>query len=143
MRNEHKWEWYFNSEPARVRPIVAEILGHLDKAVPHKTNEERGDLRLIFSELLYNAVLHGNASDKNKMVHIRLTVTGRVVRARITDEGSGHNYIKTLSDLERENDVFREKGRGLQLVKALADNISFERGGRCVSFEKNLGRDNE
>ena len=140
MKEQHRWEWHFKSEPVQVRGIVRDILQYLDEALPQQTQEERGDLRLIFSELLYNAVLHGNASDNQKLVHINLTVIGPSISACITDEGNGYNYQKTIAQLNEECDLYREKGRGLQLVMALVDEISFDRDGRSVMFEKRIGQ---
>jgi anti-sigma regulatory factor (Ser/Thr protein kinase) len=86
---EGAWEWHIGSEPAHVRAAVREIQARLDESLPSQTQEERGDLRLILSELLYNAVIHGNGLDAGKRVHVRITVSGPMVRASITDEGAG------------------------------------------------------
>ena len=140
MKKNYRWEWHFKSEPVHVRGVVSDILQYLDETLPQQTQEERGELRLIFSELLYNAVLHGNASDNQKQVHIGLTVAGPLICACITDEGNGYNYQKTIAQLNEACDLYREKGRGLQLVKALVDGMSFDREGRSVIFEKRIGQ---
>ena len=136
---ENMWEWHIKSEPVHVRQAVRDIQRCLDEWFPGQSNEERSDLRLIFSELLFNAVLHGNDSDINKRVHIRLHAAGSFIRARITDEGGGYNYAKMLAQINDDSDLYRETGRGLQLVKALVEELSFDRDGRCVAFRKRVG----
>jgi serine/threonine-protein kinase RsbW len=136
---EAVWEWDINSEPARVKQTVGEILARLDEAAPGQTLEERGDLKLIFSELLYNAIIHGNNSDPDKKVRISLqVVNGRQVNAGITDEGPGFDYQQTVSRDPVEG-LYSETGRGIQIVNALADKLSFDSSGRRVMFEKRVG----
>lgn len=133
-----KYEWHINSEPVYVRQTVREILTFLDEHIPGQTPEERSDLRLIFNELLLNAVIHGNASDTHKHVHVRLFLNRGLVRASIIDEGSGYDVAETLS--RKDDDLLRESGRGMQLVCALADQVTFGHGGRRVTFEKKIGK---
>jgi len=133
------WEWRIDSEPVQVKNVVREILGRLDEKLPHQTHEDRCDLRLILSELLINAVIHGNASDTSKQVHIRISVEGADVRAWITDEGSGFNYRSAMDSCCGDGGLYHETGRGMQLVMVLADVVSFDSRGSCVSFVKRIG----
>lgn len=140
MPDQVKWEYHFKSEPQRVRRVVSEIIARVNEALPGQTPEERGDLRLIFNELLYNAILHGNKSDTCKSVHVWVQIGGGYVRASITDEGCGYNYQK-VSEMARSDElqIYKETGRGIQLVLALADQVEFDRNGSQVTFMKRIG----
>ena len=122
--------------------MIREIQIHLDETIPTQTSEERGDIRLVFHELLFNAAIHGNQNDKTKKIHVKLSVEGSRIRARITDEGSGYNYHKREPQFEDGEPVYLETGRGMKLVHALTDSVAFEENGRCVSFEKCFGASN-
>ena len=141
MKKNSAWEWQFDSEPDKLRLMVQEIFKCIDSLFPTQTYEDRNDLRLIFNELLANAIIHGNDADKNKKVHIKLSVSGYVVRACITDEGDGYHHQDVMAFLEDAKDPYRETGRGLQLVKSLADSIAIGESGKSVTFEKKIKRD--
>lgn len=134
-----QWELRFRSEPVKVRQIVREIMKFLDEKLPGQSQEERGDFKLIFNELLYNAVIHGNQSDNSKYVHVSLQVKDRRVRAVITDEGPGYDYQKVMAQARGEENLHKETGRGMKLVFALADEVSFHLKGRRIMFTKKIG----
>jgi anti-sigma regulatory factor (Ser/Thr protein kinase) len=138
--NGYDWECRFAGGTKKVKQIVGEIARFIDERTPRQTHEERGELRLIFSELLYNAVLHGNASDAEKHVHVRVALSGSTVRARITDEGSGCCVQTVIKKLRAESDIYREKGRGLLLVEALSDSLYSDPKDRSVVFVKTIGK---
>jgi serine/threonine-protein kinase RsbW len=134
---QYKDEWYINSEPAQVPLVIKEIFNTLDgRAVI--TPEERRDIRLIFNELLLNAVIHGNNSEIEKRVHIRLFVRDCSVCVSILDEGGGFNTAGVNQSANREDIVYKESGRGMTLAIGLADEIVYSAGGRQVTFVKRL-----
>ena len=138
--SETALDLHFESDPIRVRQAVRDILSYLEEHLPGQSQEERWEFKLIFNELLYNAVIHGNASDTAKRVRVRLSVDGGCVNASITDEGSGYDY-QQIVDMARRNEMLdcqRESGRGLRLVLALTDHIEFNSGGSSVTFHKKV-----
>lgn len=139
MPDQLIWDYHFESELDRVRQTVRDILAKLDEWLPGQTPEDRSDFKLIFSELLYNAVIHGNHSDAKKHVHIQLRVSGPNVTASILDEGSGYNYRKAVEQIKKEDNFQKETGRGIRLVLSLADDVQFDRSGKRVTFTKRIG----
>jgi serine/threonine-protein kinase RsbW len=133
----YSFEWHIESVPIQVPKTVREILRSLDNYVSLNF-EERNDLKLIFNELLFNAILHGNRSDSGKKVRITLAVGDSCIRATIMDEGDGFN---TDVAIEQSNytDGFKETGRGMKLVLALADEVVYSHNGRQVTFAKRVG----
>ena len=104
----------------------------------HITEEERSDLKLIFSELLYNAVIHGNNKDETKYVHVIVEATDYEIAASVRDEGPGFDYNQVIAYAHSEEAVLSEHGRGMVLVCALTDKLCFSEGGNQISFVKTL-----
>lgn len=135
MREDY-CELQFLSEPSKVRNMVRCMLDFVDSHGP--ASEVREDLKLVFSELLYNAVIHGNKRDRSKIVLARLEAAGGHLRASIQDEGSGFDYHNALERARTEAALQSEHGRGMVLVCALTDNLSYNESGNQVRFEKRL-----
>jgi len=133
-------ELTFCSELLNVKQVVKKTLFFLQSAVPNITHEEQTDLRLVFSELLYNAVVHGNKSDVHKNVHLDVEIEDGVVVGRIADEGGGYNYTELLEHIN-ELDLENERGRGIRLVYSLTDRIVFNISGNTIRFYKRVAVD--
>ena len=79
---------------------------------------ERVDaLSVIVSELVTNAVMHGN-----EPIVLHLARRGHVVRVEVTDCGTDANRVRF-----RAVDPARPGGRGLRIVAAFADEWGVER----------------
>ena len=133
-------ELSFASESSRVRCMVDCLLSFLNSYAP--APDVRDDLKLIFSELLYNAVIHGNKEDCTKTVNVRLETIGTKINAFVRDEGPGFDYGSVIECAkrcaEKGNSLQNERGRGMLLVDALTDNLSFNETGNVIRFEKRL-----
>ena len=130
----------FCSELLNVKQVVKKTLFFLQGAIPNLSREEQTDLRLVFSELLYNAVVHGNKGDIHKNVHLDVEIDNNMVVGRISDEGNGFNYNEVLEHIEDE-DVSSERGRGIRLVYSLTDKIIFNISGNAIRFYKKVAED--
>ena len=85
-----------------------------------------GDLRLLVSEVVTNAIRHAGMAPGDT---IRLEIAERAggrVRVEVSDRGSGFTPKPRGSDLERPG------GWGLYLVEELADRWGVETGGRTL-----------
>jgi anti-sigma regulatory factor (Ser/Thr protein kinase) len=84
--------------------------------------ERAGDVALVVSELMTNALLHGSVRDR--LIRVRLHVTGTALRAEVSDpRGERRPQARGASD---DLDQF---GRGLLLVGTFADRWGCEPGG--------------
>jgi len=129
-------ELNFASEPAMVRSIVRYLLDFIKS---HSCEPDViCDLKLIFSELLYNAVVHGNKEDKNKKVYVNVKVISGCLSASIRDEGGGFDYNKAIEYACGDAALENEHGRGMLLVTSLTDNVHFNKKGNQIQFEKVL-----
>ena len=88
------------------------------------TLERLEDLRLVLSELVTNAVVHG----RGPTIDVRLTADGPVVRGEVVDEGDGFRTPPPRS-------LDAPGGRGLAIVGALTHRWGVERGSTHVWFE--------
>lgn len=127
----------FRSELLNAKQAVMKILNFLCGASPGLTFEEQADLRLVFSELLYNAVVHGNNGDSNKRVYLEVEFEDGIVIGRVADEGSGFDYNELLKHID-DDDLFDECGRGIRLVYSLTDELFFNIAGNVIHFHKRV-----
>ena len=81
------------------------------------------NLPVALTEALSNAILRGNNDDPAKHVH----VTARVDRAQlvieVVDEGAGFDLDQCTLDPTTPDNVAREDGRGLFLMRQLMDRV--------------------
>lgn len=134
--DEDVYELRINSEPSQVRKSVRDLLDYIGGCAP--ASKALDDLRLIFSELLYNAVIHGNNKDIEKRVHVQLKAqTGRLFVC-IEDEGCGYDYNQLIKHAHSDEALMDENGRGMVLVCALTENLTFNETGNQVCFEMRL-----
>ena len=97
------------------------------------------DIELAVREALANAVIHGNRENPKKRVHItcRCTLDGEVVFT-IRDEGQGFDP-ETVPDPTEQKNLLRTHGRGVWLMHALMDEVTFQQNGTVVCMRKKLG----
>lgn len=88
------------------------------------------------TEAVQNAILHGNKNNPDKKIEILFTARTDGLCFTVTDEGNGFN-INDLSDpTDLNNDGLA--GRGVFLMRALSDEITFLDGGRAVELFFNI-----
>lgn len=93
-------------------------------------------LKLVLSEGITNAVVHGNNEDEKRNVQIRITITKKDILIRIRDMGSGFNWQKALS--RGPSDPDDVSGRGFELIKLYGYNLSFNPKGNIMYLRKPL-----
>jgi serine/threonine-protein kinase RsbW len=80
------------------------------------------DIAISVSELVNNAILHGNQSIDSKTVTVRIIHETTSVTITVTDQGTGFNPEEIADPLADEN-LLQEVGRGLFIVRSLMDEI--------------------
>jgi serine/threonine-protein kinase RsbW len=104
----------------------------------HCMPENESDVEMAIREALANAVLHGNLRDPRKEVRISCRVQpGRGISIVVRDEGQGFDPTTVPNPTAIEN-VLSLSGRGIHLMKALMDEVYFERGGTAVHMSKRV-----
>lgn len=92
---------------------------------------------LCIHELLSNAIRHGNKFDPDKKVIVLYKVTLEDLSISVIDEGEGFDY-KDLPDPLTEENLIKDHGRGLFLVKNYMDKVDFNKKGNRIIATKYL-----
>lgn len=93
-----------------------------------------GNVLIGVIEAVTNAIVHGNKLDENKIVKIILTYNTPILNIRICDEGKGFLFDE-IPDPTKPDNVEKPDGRGVFLMKHLADEVSFDKGGSIVNLK--------
>jgi len=91
------------------------------------------NIPVALSEALSNAILRGNDSTGGKHVRIRAIVSDDELVFEIVDEGPGFDLEECTQDCTTEENLTKEVGRGLFLMRQLMDRVeSFRSEGNVV-----------
>ena len=97
---------------------------------PHKCSL---NVRVALSEAISNAILRGNGDAANKHVRVRAVVNPDTLVFDIVDEGPGFDLAADRPDPTSPDNIMREDGRGLFLMKQLMDGVErFQKNGNVV-----------
>lgn len=104
----------------------------------YNVNEDMyGNMLVAITEAVTNAIYHGNHSDPAKKVSVSVSGTGHSVVFTIADEGTGFDYYN-LPDPTAPENLEKECGRGIFLMKHLTDQLIFSENGRVVELHFKL-----
>lgn len=92
-----------------------------------------GNIMISVTESVNNAIQHGNKYNKDKNVFIGLSLQEGLIKFRVEDQGLGFDY-HVLPDPTSPENLEKPGGRGIFLMKALADEVRFEDDGRTVEL---------
>lgn len=90
-----------------------------------------GEILIAMTEAVNNAIVHGNKLNANKMVNIQVAVEGPILEFRIADEGPGFDY-ENIPDPTSPENIEKPNGRGVFLMRQLADYCEFQELGRIA-----------
>jgi serine/threonine-protein kinase RsbW len=83
-------------------------------------------LLVATTEAVNNGIIHGNKRDHTKKVVLRVDVNSTTMTVRVRDEGKGVD-VETIPDPLAEENLLRENGRGVFLIRSLMSSVGFER----------------
>jgi serine/threonine-protein kinase RsbW len=127
-------------------PSSSDFLADVDRYLEEKLSQAGiddsivADIAISVSELVNNAIIHGNRFNKNKQVEIRFTIKKSEVRISVEDQGDGFDF-NDLPDPVADENLLREVGRGLFIVKSFVDEVDVKpvsSGGIKVQILKKL-----
>ena len=78
---------------------------------------------VALTEALSNAILRGNGEDRRKHVRVRARVDERELVMEVTDEGKGFDFDSCMTDPTSPENLSKEDGRGLYLMRRLMDRV--------------------
>ncbi len=100
-------------------------------------SEVYGKILIATVEAVNNSIVHGNKEDESKKVTIEFLVEQELVRIFVEDEGQGFNY-EAVPDPTIPENIENIHGRGVYLMKHLADAVEFHNKGNRVELRFNL-----
>ncbi|MDG1296222.1 MAG: ATP-binding protein [Saprospiraceae bacterium] len=102
---------------------------------PFNLNQEKfGEILVSLTEAITNAVRHGNKFDASKHVAVEFVGDESRLYFRVSDEGNGFDYDAVPDPTSPEN-ILTCGGRGVHIMKALADELNYSDSGRTVELE--------
>ena len=91
-----------------------------------------GNILIAVTEGVNNAIIHGNKLDASLTVHVGVHNNEEWVCFSMTDRGTGFDP-EAIPDPTAPENLLKENGRGIFLMKNLADEVSFEENGTVVN----------
>lgn len=94
-----------------------------------------GNVLVALMEGVHNAIKHGNNYDARKLVKIRMESSEEYIIITICDEGRGFSPHEPLRNPCSSEHIHECNGRGLYLMRHLADEIQYQDEGRIVTLK--------
>jgi anti-sigma regulatory factor (Ser/Thr protein kinase) len=120
----------YYEEMDRVTAIVLsamDVFGYPDEVIRK--------MKVSLTELLVNAIHHGNSKDYTKKVFMGHIVDGKKTVVAIMDEGAGFDP-QSVPDPTLPDNIGKDCGRGLYIVRHYVDKLEFNPRGNRVSITK-------
>lgn len=92
-----------------------------------------GNIMISVTESVNNAIKHGNRNEATKNVSISLFLNQSQISFKVEDEGQGFDY-EDLPDPTAPENIEKPGGRGIFLMKHLADEVVFSNNGSIVEL---------
>jgi len=105
--------------------------------------DERHRIGMAVRECMVNAVVHGNRYNRNKKVHVQVSIDQPAATFTIllTDQGEGFE-MNEVPDPLHDTNLLRHSGRGLFLMGAFMDDMKVRKltpAGTEVTLVKKIG----
>ncbi len=102
---------------------VVDLVRHSCSELSFNSHQLALNVPVALSEALSNAILRGNREDPEKRVRIRAEVDATRLVLEIVDEGVRFDIDANTRDATDPDNIEREDGRGLFLMRALMDVV--------------------
>lgn len=114
-------------------------ISHIEKLVDEISEECKltsdlyGKVLIATIEAVNNSIVHGNKLDSSKTVEIAVRIDDSRINIYVKDQGPGFDYNNVPDPTKPEN-IENVSGRGVFLMRNLADDISFKNNGAVVEL---------
>lgn len=92
-----------------------------------------GNILISVTEAVNNAIVHGNNKDETKQIYLTCSTSNNNLIFTIKDEGAGFDSTNLPDPTDPEN-LEKLHGRGVFLMRNLADQVDFEEEGKLVKL---------
>ena len=101
------------------------------------TEELYGNILIAITEAVNNAIIHGNENLIEKKTSVNYKISETELIFNVTDEGIGFDY-NDIPDPTDPKNLEKPQGRGIFLMRHLADEIEFFEPGNSVQIKFDL-----
>ena len=101
------------------------------------TEAKYPNILISLTEAVTNAIFHGNNCDSEKYVCLYLKKEKNTLVIKVCDEGKGFDPA-SLPDPTAPENICKDGGRGVFLIKELTDRVIFQDKGKTVELHFNL-----
>ena len=118
----------------RTYPSIPETVAEIDSFLDQRLraagfpDDMLADVAVSVSEVVNNAVVHGNGRNPDKQVLLDLEIKTDRVTISVQDQGNGFDPDALPDPVASEN-LMRDVGRGLFIVRAYMDEVHFQKVG--------------
>lgn len=116
------------SAVGRVENLIDEVCNKLEVK-----EDYYGNVLIAVTEAVNNAIQHGNKMSKELKVDLAVGDKETDFCFCVSDYGDGFDY-KNLPDPTAPENIEKEDGRGIFLMKSLAEEVEFCDGGKSVNI---------
>jgi len=102
---------------------VVELVRRECEAMRYAHRQIALNVPVALTEALSNAILRGNGDDPAKHVRVRASVSAENLVIEVLDEGRGFDLEQCSVDPTTPENLGREYGRGLYLMRKLMDSV--------------------
>lgn len=82
------------------------------------------EIKVIMSEAITNAFIHGNGKDKSKPIIMKWDKNKEFINITVEDSGEKNKKVDLNQFIDNE-DILSESGRGLYIISAYTDSVRF------------------
>jgi serine/threonine-protein kinase RsbW len=102
---------------------VVDLIRHSCSELSYNSRQLTLNVPVALSEALSNAILRGNHEDPSKRVRVKVDMDAKRLVVDIEDEGDRFDIDANTRDATAPENLEREDGRGLFLMRALMDQV--------------------
>lgn len=109
------------------------LIGKIGENIALELDRSNGDqealanhLNLVLTEAMVNAIKHAKATDPDKGLHIRITISEKQLAIKVYDNGQGFD-LKAVTNPDFESDLLAERGRGIFIIRSLMDSVKYKK----------------
>ena len=134
-----KCEMTCKSDPREI-PKVEKFLNKVNRKA-HLDDGTMYRLLVATTEAVNNAILHGNKSDPKKRVRVSCQLVDKKLTTIVQDSGKGFDPSHLANPLDEQN-LLKENGRGIFLIRSLIDEVNFRilKSGTSVIMKIDLSK---
>lgn len=110
------------SDVSEIEPVVEQVTREC-RVLALSARQCALNVPVALTEAISNAILRGNGGVREKHVRVRAVVSDGALVLEVADEGAGFDLEACTVDPTSPDNIEREDGRGLFLMRSLMDRV--------------------